>query len=194
MLLLLMMLNIITINRAGQFSSFYRSRAHLAESLCYYRTLVGSGLKNKTDLRKPLASLIPPHIAHHSQNVAKFEPEGNAVITSDGVKLTYDTLIVAPGLKVNFDGIENLSKALADSSSGVSSIYSYETADKAWFDIEDLRHGKAIFTQPAGVIKCAGAPQKIMWQAWDRWKSTDRGKNIQIEFVSGMPTMFSVPK
>jgi len=43
-----------------------------------------------------------------------------------------------------------------DPSSGVSSIYSYETCDKVWNDIETLRSGNAIFTQPAGIIKCAG--------------------------------------
>lgn len=27
--------------------------------------------------------------------------------------------------------------------------------------------GNAIFTQPAGAIKCGGAPQKIMWMTED---------------------------
>jgi len=60
------------------------------------------------------------------------------------------------GLQVNFGAIEGLPKALADASSGVSSIYSYQTCDKAWHDIDALRTGRAIFTQPQGVIKCAG--------------------------------------
>jgi hypothetical protein len=30
--------------------------------------------------------------------------------------------------------------------------------------------GNAIFTQPAGAIKCGGAPQKIMWLAEDYWR------------------------
>ena len=51
----------------------------------------------------------------------------------------------------------------------MSSIYSYNTADKAWRDIDALRSGKAIFTQPAGVIKCAGGehachPHGNAWQ------------------------------
>jgi len=116
------------------------------------------------------------------------------VTTTEGNTITYDTLIVAAGLQINWDNIKNLSSALADNSSGVSSIYSYETCDKTWSDIEAFRGGKAIFTQPAGVIKCAGAPQKIMWMAWDRWKRTKRGDQVEVEFVTGMPTMFSVKK
>ena len=106
-----------------------------------------------------MADLIPAHIAHQPEHVASFSPEKNSVTTSGGTSISYDALIVAPGLKINWDGIGNLSKTLADPRSGVSSIYSFDTADKVWSDIEALRTGKAIFTQPAGAIKCAGAPQ-----------------------------------
>ncbi|KAG8897848.1 hypothetical protein FRB99_007873 [Tulasnella sp. 403] len=158
-------------------------------------TLVGSGLKNKADLRRPLASLVEtPTIAHHVEKIQSFSPENNFVKTVSGKELTYETLVVAPGLQVKYNAIENLPKALADPSSGVSSIYSYDTCDKVWADIDALRQGQAIFTQPAGGIKCAGAPQKIMWMAWDHWRRTNRRDNIKIDFISGMPTMFSVPK
>ena len=33
-----------------------------------------------------------------------------------------------------------------------------------------------------------------MYMAWDRYQRTNRGKNIDVEFITGMPTMFSVPK
>lgn len=125
-------------------------------------TLVGSGLKRKHELRRPLQSLIPtPYVAHHAERLQSFNPESNSVQTESGKELTYDTLVVAPGLKVKFEAIEGLPKALADPGSGVSSIYSYDTCDKAWADIDAMRNGKAVFTQPAGVIKCAGAPQKV---------------------------------
>ncbi|KAH9981061.1 hypothetical protein BGW80DRAFT_1434322 [Lactifluus volemus] len=147
--------------------------ADAAEYHNYQVTLVGAGLKQKSTLRRPLAELIPPHITHIPETVASFDPSHNAV---------------------NFGAIGGLSKALADPSSGVSSIYSYETCDKVWEDIDALRTGRAIFTQPQGIIKCAGAPQKIMWMAWDRYRKTRRGGQITIDFFSGMPTMFSVKK
>ncbi|KAH9001048.1 FAD/NAD-P-binding domain-containing protein [Lactarius akahatsu] len=157
-------------------------------------TLVGAGLKQKSMLRRPLAELIPSHITHIAENVASFDPAHNAVRTDAGRTLAYDALVVATGLQVNFSAIEGLPKALADPSSGVSSIYSYQTCDKVWEDIDALRAGRAIFTQPQGVIKCAGAPQKIMWMAWDRYRTTSRGDQIKVDFFSGMPTMFAVKK
>ncbi|TFK29903.1 sulfide-quinone oxidoreductase [Coprinopsis marcescibilis] len=163
----------------------------------YYQpgwTLVGAGLKPKTDFRRPLASLITPHVTLIPENVATFTPTASSVTTTEGRTLGYDTLVVATGLGINWDGIKGLSSALADPTSGVSSIYSYNTCDKVWDDIEGLRSGNAIFTQPAGVIKCAGAPQKIMWMAWDRFRKTGRGENVNVKFYTGMPTMFSVKK
>ncbi|KAJ8520387.1 hypothetical protein ONZ45_g2777 [Pleurotus djamor] len=168
-----------------------------ANEFHYYQpgwTLVGSGLKQKTETRKPLASLIPKHLTLVPENAASFQPTKSALTTSTGRELSYDTLVVAAGLQINWGDVQGLPKALADPTSGVSSIYSYDTCDKVWHDIEALRAGPAVFTQPAGVLKCAGAPQKIMWMAWDRFRRTGRRDNIKMSFYTGIPTMFSVKK
>jgi NADPH-dependent 2,4-dienoyl-CoA reductase/sulfur reductase-like enzyme len=157
-------------------------------------TLVGSGLRKKTEFRKPLASLIPSHITHVVENVKTFKPDSSSLVTSTGRTLSYDALVVAAGLQINWDAIKGLPEALADPSSGVKSIYSYDTCDQVWSNIEALKGGKAVFTQPIGVIKCPGAPQKIMWMAWSRFDRTSRGNDISIDFYNGMPTMFSVKK
>ncbi|EMD38532.1 hypothetical protein CERSUDRAFT_113712 [Gelatoporia subvermispora B] len=163
----------------------------------YYQpgwTLVGAGLKPKESTQRPLASLVPDHLAHVPEYVKSFEPNSNSITTSAGRTISYETLVVATGLKINWDAIPGLPQALEDPNSGVSSIYSYNTCDKVWQDIDALQSGKAIFTQPAGVIKCAGAPQKIMWMAWDRFRQTNRGSKVDVDFYTGMPTMFSVKK
>jgi eukaryotic sulfide quinone oxidoreductase len=33
-----------------------------------------------------------------------------------------------------------------------------------------------------------------MWMSWDHFRRTGRGKDIQVDFFNGMPTMFSVKK
>ncbi|EEB94878.1 hypothetical protein MPER_06239, partial [Moniliophthora perniciosa FA553] len=157
-------------------------------------TLVGSGLRAKSDTRRQLSSLMPKHISHIPENVKTFLPDKSSVVTGSGRSLSYDALVVATGLQINWNEIKGLPEALLDSSSGVSSIYSYDTCDKVWNDIESLRSGNAVFSQPAGVVKCAGAPQKIMWMALDRFKQSSRAENIKVDFYTGMPTMFSVKK
>ncbi|KAI0807091.1 FAD/NAD-P-binding domain-containing protein [Fomes fomentarius] len=163
----------------------------------YYQpgwTLVGAGLKRKEETQRRLADLIPSHLAHIPDNVKVFEPRTNSVTTSSGRKIGYESLVVATGLQINWSSVPGLETALADPASGVSSIYSYDTADKVWRDIDALQSGKAIFTQPAGVIKCGGAPQKILWMAWDRYNKTGRSDKISIDFYTGTASMFAVKK
>lgn len=162
-------------------------------------TLVGGGLKDKRELRRPLFSLLDANLKHYASNVDTFAPEQNTITLKDGSKVAYDQLVVVPGLSINFDAIKGLPEALADPQSLVSSIYGYDTCDKVFDTISKLKSGKAIFTQPAGVIKCAGAPQKAMWLALDHWKkaglySTRSDGPIQIDFATGLPVMFGVPK
>lgn len=122
---------------------------------------MGAGLRSKHEFRRPLASLFPPHIAHIKENVATFSPAISSVTTSAGRSITYEALVVAAGLKINWDAIAGLSQALIDPASGVSSIYSFDSCDKTWENIDSLQYGNAIFTQPAGVIKCAGGNEVL---------------------------------
>ncbi|WVO17654.1 hypothetical protein L204_105351 [Cryptococcus depauperatus] len=156
-------------------------------------TMVGSGLASKETYRRPLASLIPKYFEQIDQNAAGFEPGANQVVLTDGSKLSYDYLVVAAGLQINWDNVKGLSNVLADPHKfNVSSIYSYATVDKTWDLIREFKgQGEAIFTQPLGAIKCAGAPQKINYMADFWWKS--QNLNNHSTFITGMPTMFSVP-
>ncbi|KAJ5115178.1 hypothetical protein NUU61_000937 [Penicillium alfredii] len=164
-------------------------------------TLVGGGLKHKDELRRPMKALIDPQLKFYNNGVGTFAPEENAVTLANGDRVGYEQLIVVPGISVNYGNIKGLPEALADQNSFVSSIYGYDTCDKAFRSIQRLQKGKAIFTQPTGVIKCAGAPQKIMWLALDHWKraglynpSNPSASPIQISFATGLPVMFGVPK
>lgn len=163
-------------------------------------TLVGGGLTQRESLRRSESSLVNPKIKLYEDKVATFAPEQNQVATESGEKLTYDQLVVAPGFEIQFDTIPGLKEAVMDPQSKVSSIYSYDTVDKVYGKIKNLNQGHAIFTQPASPIKCAGAPQKILWLALDTWtkagsfKPHDPSSPIQVDFATGLPTMFSVPK
>lgn len=157
-------------------------------------TLVGSGLRPLSDMSRPLSSLVPENVTHYPLQVANFDPENNELKTADGVEVSYEYLVVAPGLEVNFGGVKGLPEALQDPSSKVSSIYSNKTVEQVWQNIQDFKKGTAVFTQPAGVIKCAGAPQKILWMALSQWEKNGVRKEILPYFATGAPAMFAVPK
>ncbi|KAH8883326.1 FAD/NAD(P)-binding domain-containing protein [Thozetella sp. PMI_491] len=164
-------------------------------------TLVGGGLKTKTDLRRPLPELIDPKLKFYSDSVDVIHPEASSIHLGGGNRISYEQLILVPGINANYGSVKGLQEALADPHSQVSTIYSYDTCDKVFRTIKELQNGTAIFTQPAGVIKCAGAPQKVMWMALDHWKraglyspSKPDSSAIKISFATGLPTMFGVPK
>jgi len=164
-------------------------------------TLVGGGLKNKEDLREGLPGLIDPKLKFYNSKVAAFSPEQNSISLDNGDQLNYEHLVVVPGIKVDFTSIKGLPEALNDPKSLVSSIYSYDYCDKVFPSIKKLTSGSALFTQPAGIVKCAGAPQKAMWLALDHWKraglynpSNPSHSKIDVTFATGLPVMFGVPK
>jgi sulfide:quinone oxidoreductase len=162
-------------------------------------TLVGGGLKNKEELRTRLDGLVDPKIKLHQEAVLSVNPEQNTVNLSSGRKVQYDQLVVAPGISINYDHIAGLPQALADPDSMVSTIYGYDTCDKVFKTISKLRKGTALFTQPAGPIKCAGAPQKAMWLAQHHWSKAGlcgpgSKSDIEVAYATGLPAMFGVPK
>ncbi|KAJ9604743.1 hypothetical protein H2200_010857 [Cladophialophora chaetospira] len=164
-------------------------------------TLVGGGFKTKQELRRPLQDLIDEKLNFYNDGVSTFSPEDNTITLSRGDRVEYEQLVVCPGIHVNYQSIKGLPEALADPSSSVSSIYGYETCDKVFRTIKKLETGTAIFSQPAGIVKCAGAPQKIMWLALDHWRraglydsSNLSASPITISFATGLPVMFGVPK
>lgn len=50
------------------------------------------------------------------------------------------------------------------------SNYDYEYVQKTWPAIQKFKGGNAIFTLPNTPVKCAGAPQKIMYLAEEAWQ------------------------
>ncbi|KAK6005917.1 hypothetical protein QM012_007559 [Aureobasidium pullulans] len=164
-------------------------------------TLVGGGLKTKEELHRPLNSLIDQKIKLYDTNVNTFSPQDNFLTLDNGDVINYQQLVVAPGINIDYGSIKGLPEALADPQSAVSTIYGYDTCDKVCNTIKQLRKGNAIFTQPSGIVKCGGAPQKIMWLALDHWKraglydpSNPSSSAIKISFATAISTMFAVPK
>ncbi|KFX77817.1 pyridine nucleotide-disulfide oxidoreductase, partial [Ralstonia solanacearum] len=75
---------------------------------------------------------------------------------------------------------------------GVTSNYRFDLAPYTWSLVRGLRSGRALFTQPAMPIKCAGAPQKAMYLACDHWRRTGVLDRIDVEFNLAGTALFGV--
>ncbi len=159
----------------------------------YYQpgwTMVGGGIFDAAQTERTTASLIPDGANWIKAAVTEFEPDNNTVRLDDNSQLTYERLIVAPGLKLNWEGVEGLTDTLG--LNGVTSNYRYDLAPYTWKLVQGLKSGRALFTQPPMPIKCAGAPQKAMYLSADYWLRQGLLKNIDIEFYNAGGALFGV--
>ncbi len=120
------------------------------------------------------------------------DPDEQHVRLASGRRVTYDHLVVSPGLQLDFGAVPGMTEALRTPS--VSSDYTYGLAPKTWSQIRDLRRGTAVFTMPSGPIECAGAPQKIAYLAADFWREQGVLDDIRVVMVLPTPGMFGVPE
>ena len=161
----------------------------------YYQplwTVVGGGLAPIEETVRTEASVMPKGVRWIQDAAEAVDPENQTVTTAAGVHLGYDYLVVCPGIQLDWDAVPGLSETLGRD--GVSSNYTFETAPKTWEFLRPLRSGTAVFTMPAGPIKCAGAPQKIAYLAADYWRQEGVLNNIHVVLVLPTPGMFGVPE
>lgn len=161
----------------------------------YYQplwTLVGAGVVRKEVTERPEASVMPRGVTWIRDAVATFHPEQNAVVTRDGRRITYDWLVVAAGIQINWEKIPGLKESIGRH--GVCSNYAFQTVDSTWENIRNFRSGTALFTQPGGAVKCGGAPQKIMYLAEDYFRRAGVREKCQVIFAAASPHIFAIEK
>ncbi|MBB3181179.1 bifunctional protein tyrosine phosphatase family protein/NAD(P)/FAD-dependent oxidoreductase [Variovorax sp. Sphag1AA] len=159
----------------------------------YYQpgwTMVGAGVFDAATTARTMASVLPHGVHWIKSAVAAFEPERDAVILDGCRVVKYKQLVVCPGLKLDWHGIDGLAETLGRN--GVTSNYRYDLAPYTWQLVQQLHRGKAIFTQPPMPIKCAGAPQKAMYMSADQWRRTGVLSAIDIQFCSAGAVLFGV--
>lgn len=131
-------------------------------------TLVGGGAYRAEDTRRPLHDCLPAGVRHIAQRVTALLPDEHQVALDDGSRVAYDYLVVASGIQIDWNAIDGLADALGKQ--GVTSNYRYDLAPYTWKLVSQFQGGTAIFTQPAGAVKCPGAPQKALYLAADHFR------------------------
>lgn len=155
----------------------------------YYQpawTLVGAGTYDYRKTMRPMKDLIPSGATWIKDSVTGFSPRINSVSTQNNGNITYQYLVVAPGLVNDLTLIEGLEEAVKK---GVV-CSNYIDPEYTWTCIRNFKGGKALFTQPGTPIKCGGAPQKIMYLAADYFRKN--GVPAEITFATPGTVIFGV--
>ncbi len=161
----------------------------------YYQpiwTLVGGGVFPKEISEREEADYIPDGATWIREAVATFEPEARALVTQQGTRITYDQLVVAAGIQLDWHKIEGLEGHLGKD--GICSNYLYSTVESTWEFLRGMKRGNAVFTFPSTPIKCAGAPQKIMYLADDHLRRAGVRDDCKVIYASASPGIFGVER
>ncbi|KAF9111217.1 hypothetical protein BGX27_005219 [Mortierella sp. AM989] len=161
----------------------------------YYQplwTFVGAGLKTFDESKMPMSEVMPEKAQWIKDSVASFNPKQNTVVLANGEEVSYDYLVVAAGIQVNWGKIKNLPQTLGKN--GVTSNYSADSVEKTDEFIKAFKGGNALFTMPSTPIKCAGAPQKIMYLAEEQWRKAGIRSKTDIKYFTGLGKIFAIDK
>lgn len=160
----------------------------------YYQplwTLAGAGQASKESTERNEADLIPAGVTWLREAVKSVDPEARVVTCVSGAQFGYEFLIVATGLKLNWEKIEGLQGNLGKN--GICSIYGYDQVDYVAKSIQEFKGGEAVFVMPPVPIKCAGAPQKIMYLAEETFRRNGVRHKTQVHYATSGKGMFGVP-
>jgi sulfide:quinone oxidoreductase len=175
-------------------------------------TFIGAGLYEKKDVMYKLADFLPSGVKLIKDKAVEFNPENNELTISSGEKVTYDYLIVAAGVTLDFSKIKGLEeigdaytieskKVMNDlfKNSGASTIYNMDGAVITWENMQksiaEAKAGKkvkAVFSHPNTAIKCGGAPMKIMYLMNERLNEAGARDNVTMTLYKNSAKMFGV--
>lgn len=178
------------------------------------QTLVAAGLWDKSEITYQRDDFVPAGTKLVKEKVVEVDAPNNTVTTDKGTKISYDFLVVAAGVKLNYAGIKGLEEAgeayaLGDNtkllnvlkSVNASSIYTADGAEATWSNMQkfvaDAKSGKkvkGVFSHPNTPIKCGGAPKKIMYLMNSRLEEAgkDARANADLHFYPNGGSMFGI--
>ena len=175
-------------------------------------TLVAAGIYTKADIDYNTKDFLPSGVTLLKDKAIDFNPEENKVALESGETLTYDFLIVAAGLVLDYGAIKGLEEigdayTVGDASkilkvfgdSGITSVYNVDSAVAMWEQtqkfIQKAKNGqkvKGVFTDPNTAIKCGGAPKKVMYLTNARLNEANARANAELAFYADSGKLFGV--
>lgn len=163
----------------------------------YYQpgfTLIASGVYTPEEVWKEQKNCIPKGVKWVKDSVEAIDPVMNQVSTQKNGILSYDFLVLTPGLQCNWEKVEGITqKTLAEGNA--HSIYDFEGAQKTWKGIQEFvkKGGRGIYTDTYTKHKCGGAPKKICLLTEHHARKEKKRENIQLDFFTASKALYDVP-
>lgn len=161
----------------------------------YYQplwTLVGAGIASRDESVRPEKRYIPKGVQWYQETVRAISASEQSVTLNSGNELSYDYLVAALGIQLDWDKVDQLPESLGKG--GVVSNYSFQHVEYTWEVIRNFKGGDALFTAPGTPVKCGGAPQKVMYLAESAFRRQGVRDQSNVIFTSAGSVIFGVEK
>jgi len=179
------------------------------------QTLVGAGVWDAKDITYNRDEFVPSGVKLIKGAVTSFDPQNNTVTVDGSQVVSYDQLVIATGLMLNYGAIKGLDgvitssgadnsvvKNSAMSKDGLHSVYYRDGATAIWKGMQELiakakAHkgpGKlqALFTHPNTPIKCGGAPMKMIYLTNSRLEEAGVKDKVDLTFYTNGGALFGI--
>lgn len=163
----------------------------------YYQpgfTLVASGVYKPEEVWKRQEDCMPSGIRWIKDTVVAVDPVWNRVQTAASGKIPYDFLVLAPGLQINWNRVEGITRESLGTGNA-HSIYDFEGAQRTWKAIQAFteKGGRALYTDTYTKHKCGGAPKKICLLTDAYARKQGKRLSMTLDFFTAAKELYDVP-
>ncbi len=152
---------------------------------------IAGGAALAEDAVRPQGQVTPRGVQWIRDAAVDIRPEAHEVVLASGSTVTYDQLVVCPGIQMNWTAVPGLAEAMR-TPAGVSN-YDHALAAKASPLLRDLRGGTVVFVQADDTTTCPGAAQKPMYLACAWWRAVGVLDRIRVVLVTPEATPHGIP-
>ena len=157
-------------------------------------TLIAAGIYAPHEVWKKQKDCIPSKAKWVVDRVREVKMSSNEVVTQTNGTIAYDFLVLAPGLQINWGGVEGMTLATLGQGNA-HCIYDFGGAQKTWAAIQAFakQGGKGIFTDTYTKHKCGGVPKKVCLLTDDYARRRGTRERLALNFFTASKELYDVP-
>ena len=157
-------------------------------------TFIGAGVWKADDVWMKQESLMPSGVKWIKDRVVEVDAARNTATLTGGGKLSYDFMVLCPGLQENWSLIQGISKDTLGEGNA-HSIYDWQGSCRTWQAVDRFSRtgGRGIFTDTWTKHKCGGAPKKICLLTEQLTRKHGKREACIFKYFTGSKELYDVP-
>lgn len=157
-------------------------------------TFIASGIFQPDEVWRPQQECLPKGVKWVKDSVVTLDPVKQVAVTAHGKQLTYDFLVLCPGLQLDWCQVEGISRETLGQGNA-HSIYDFQGAQRYWKAMQEFtsKGGRGIFTDTYTKHKCGGAPKKICMLTEHMARKKGTRDSVQLDYFCSEKALYDVP-